>query len=116
MGVKGSQGEQSGDRADVEAVVGMSGLVLPHRDAVSRKKKQYVNLCIAQEAEVKNSLRLLWAEHGPEGIAAAPAKWNLNYILLFHYCVVLPTLFYVILNNYTKWVSQQAGPWTKRFH
>lgn len=27
-----------------------------------------------QKAEAKTSLQLLWAEHGPEGIAAAPAK------------------------------------------
>lgn len=39
-----------------------------------RSKKQYVNLCITQETEVENSLRLLQAKHGPEGIAAAPAK------------------------------------------
>lgn len=70
------------------------------------RKKQYVNLCIAQEAEVENSLQLLRAEQGPEGIAAAPVKWNLNYIFLFRYCVVFPILFYGILNNYTQWATQ----------
>lgn len=40
MGVKESQGEQSEDRADVEAGMGMSELVLPLRDAVSQKEKE----------------------------------------------------------------------------
>lgn len=39
MGVKESQGEQSEDRGDVEAWMGMSELVRPHRDAVSQKGK-----------------------------------------------------------------------------
>lgn len=39
-----------------------------------RRKKQYVNLCLTQEAELEHSVQLLRAEQGPEGIAAAPAN------------------------------------------
>lgn len=49
-----------------------------------------------QEAEAKTSLQLLWVECGFEGIAAAPAKWNLRSSLLFHFCVVIPILVYDI--------------------
>lgn len=69
-----------------------------------------------QEAKVENSLCLLQAEHGSEGSAAATAKRNLNYILLFHYHAMFPILFFVILNNYIQCISRQAGLWTRRFH
>jgi len=39
MRVKESLGEQSEDRADVEPGMGISELVLPHRDAFSPKEK-----------------------------------------------------------------------------
>lgn len=39
MGAKGSQTEQSEDRGDVEAGMGMSELVLQHEDVIPQKSK-----------------------------------------------------------------------------
>lgn len=39
MGAKGKQAEQSEDRGDVEAGMGMSELVLQHEDVIPQKSK-----------------------------------------------------------------------------
>lgn len=53
MGVKESQGEQSEDRGDVEAGMGMSELVLPHRCCPSEVRRSMLTSVACKRQKLK---------------------------------------------------------------